>query len=194
MALYIRLIYYSLITEVVIYLLTLIPLTFIPLRFRRTSLDTAGKLVAHPLFQRGAQVLLFVVALTFADTLLRLYNMEVEFHGAHDEAGAGDKHKHTHTETAYEDLAHKSKKFYAHRNLYLSLFTLFMVLVLYRRFNDLYIQVTLEERIKVLESGPSSSGSSSSSTSAAKVIPQPKAATGNASKRAAAGKSDGGDD
>ncbi|KAJ3127320.1 hypothetical protein HK098_006499 [Nowakowskiella sp. JEL0407] len=73
--------------------------------------------------------------------------MENEFHENHDE----HDHTHIHVEDRYEDLKRKAKKFYNHRNMYLSLFSLFMILVLYRRFKDIYDHVVYQEKIEQLQ-------------------------------------------
>ncbi|TPX58158.1 hypothetical protein SpCBS45565_g08061 [Spizellomyces sp. 'palustris'] len=86
-----------------------------------------------------ARVVFLVMTLVFWDTVTRLYRMETEVHPK-------EEGHHSHMDPM-ADLQQKARRFYTQRNLYLSLFAIFMILVDYRRVKDLYLQLVYQEEI-----------------------------------------------
>lgn len=81
-------------------------------------------LLSNESIQWTIRVTLFIIFSVFLDTLFRLRNLsETHEHSDHD---------------SLSDLQFKAKLFYTHRNMYLSMFSLFMVLVNYRRILDVF--------------------------------------------------------
>ncbi|KAI9008309.1 B-cell receptor-associated protein 31-like-domain-containing protein [Gaertneriomyces semiglobifer] len=137
MSLFNRLVYYFLWVELAAFLLTLIPLGFIPLRRRKAFMHAVSNLAKKDAALWIGRLVLFVVGGVFIDTIQRLYRMETEY--KEDPKQMSD--------TVSAELQHKVRLFYTQRNLYLSLFSMFMVLVLYRR---LVYQEELAEQRKIV--------------------------------------------
>ncbi|KAJ3183571.1 hypothetical protein HDU85_002000 [Gaertneriomyces sp. JEL0708] len=129
--------YYFLWVELAAFLLTLIPLGFIPLRRRKAFMHAVSNLAKKDAALWIGRLVLFVVGGVFIDTIQRLYRMETEY--KEDPKQMSD--------TVSAELQHKVRLFYTQRNLYLSLFSMFMVLVLYRRVSDLYLQLVYQEEL-----------------------------------------------
>ncbi|KAI9339206.1 B-cell receptor-associated protein 31-like-domain-containing protein [Zopfochytrium polystomum] len=128
-----------LVTELVLYLISLIPLNFIPLRSRKAAVHAFSKGLANDTVKWLTRLLLLIVGGVFVDTISRLVRLDssLQKHG-HD-------HSHGLTESTLEDLQYKTKLFYSQRNMYLSVMSLFMVLVLFRRMKDVYLILQLQE-------------------------------------------------
>ncbi|KAI8586804.1 B-cell receptor-associated protein 31-like-domain-containing protein [Geranomyces variabilis] len=142
MSLFNQLVYYLLLAELGLYLLTLVPLTFIPIPTRKRVMNSIASLSrAEPIIWT-ARILFFVVAGVFFDTVSRLYRMDVDNLPHLDANGA-----HFHTDSATTEAQKKARLFYTQRNLYLSLFAIFMILVDYRRVRDVYLQLVFQETI-----------------------------------------------
>ncbi|KAJ3029842.1 hypothetical protein HK097_005708, partial [Rhizophlyctis rosea] len=144
MSLFNQLVYYLLIAELSIYLATLVPLHFVPVQTRKTLMNRSHALLKHESIIWGGRIILFVTAGVFFDTLNRLYKIDAELHqDDHD----GHHHHHVNAVSGtMGDLQHKARLFYAQRNLYLSLFAIFMILVLYRRVKDIYLHLIFQEQ------------------------------------------------
>ncbi|KAJ3163727.1 hypothetical protein HK101_000600 [Irineochytrium annulatum] len=125
-------------SEIVIFLLSLVPLNFIPVRSRKAFMQWSGKALANETVVWSARILLLLVGGVFVDTILRLQKLDTALHEKHD-------HHHSTTESTLEDLQYKTKLFYSQRNMYLSLTSLFLVLVLYRRIKDIYLILQLQD-------------------------------------------------
>ncbi|KAI8609549.1 hypothetical protein BC830DRAFT_1150004 [Chytriomyces sp. MP71] len=65
---------------------------------------------------------------------MRLHRLDSELHQGEEKEG----HHHHHYDSPLEEMQFKSKLFYSQRNMYLSLMSLFMTIVLYRRVRDIY--------------------------------------------------------
>ncbi|KND02925.1 hypothetical protein, variant [Spizellomyces punctatus DAOM BR117] len=139
MSLFNQLVYYMLLTELTFYLLTLIPLSFIPIPTRKRIMNSISTLARKDPIVWTARVIFLVMALVFWDTVTRLYRMETEVHPK-------EEGHHSHLDPM-ADLQQKARRFYTQRNLYLSLFAIFMILVDYRRVKDLYLQLVYQEEI-----------------------------------------------
>ncbi|ORY37766.1 hypothetical protein BCR33DRAFT_769590 [Rhizoclosmatium globosum] len=140
MSIFNQLTYYVLLAELGIYLILLIPFTFIPIRARKAAMEFGNKILRNETVVWISRIILLLVGGVFVDTLLRMQKLDSELH-RRDE---GDNHHHHH-ESPLEELQFKSKLFYSQRNMYLSLMSLFMTLVIYRRVKDLYLILQLED-------------------------------------------------
>ncbi|KAI8834315.1 hypothetical protein BC829DRAFT_71104 [Chytridium lagenaria] len=138
MSIFNQITFFVLISEIAIFLLSLVPLTFIPVRTRKAFWI--------------ARIILLLVGGVFVDTVIRLQKLDSALHDRHD-------HGHTNIESTIEDLQYKTKLFYSQRNMYLSL-TSFSWLcrmihitsninsyhsVIYRRMKDIYVILQLQE-------------------------------------------------
>ncbi|KAI9360824.1 B-cell receptor-associated protein 31-like-domain-containing protein [Zopfochytrium polystomum] len=126
--------------ELVAYLLSLVPLTFIPVRSRKAALHACAALLANDTVKWLSRLVLLIVAGVFVDTVSRLYRLDESLHKGHHH------HEHGIGEATLEDLQYKTKLFYSQRNMYLSVASLFMILVLYRRMKDVYLILQLQEQ------------------------------------------------
>ncbi|KAJ3156243.1 hypothetical protein HDU86_004007 [Geranomyces michiganensis] len=142
MSLFNQLVYYLLLAELGLYLLTLVPLTFVPIPTRKRIMHSIASLSRAEPIVWTARILFFVVAGVFFDTVTRLYRMDTDNLPHLDVNGA-----HYHTDSATTEAQKKARLFYTQRNLYLSLFAIFMILVDYRRVRDVYLQLVFQETI-----------------------------------------------
>ncbi|KAI9204196.1 B-cell receptor-associated protein 31-like-domain-containing protein [Polychytrium aggregatum] len=170
MSLFNHLIYYALISEIVIFILLLVPLNFVPLKTRKYIFETVSQIVQHEYIVWAGRLFLVIVGGVFVDTINRLYRLE------HDHAHNHDHSAHEHNALAREAYYdEKIKKLYNQRNMYMSLFSLFMVLVLYRRLKDIYEHILNQQRIRALtdaaKAAESTQGSSATTSSNLKDIP-----------------------
>ncbi|KAI8821688.1 B-cell receptor-associated protein 31-like-domain-containing protein [Fimicolochytrium jonesii] len=158
MSLFNQLVYYMLVGELIVYLLTLVPLSFLPIQTRKNMMNLVSRAARSEPVVWTARIVFFIVAGVFLDTVNRLYRMEVELHStaAALDAAANDMmgqnvgaahHHHVIDSNPLARLEQKARLFYAQRNLYLSLFAIFMILVDYRRIRDVYLQLSYQEEI-----------------------------------------------
>ncbi|KAJ1569742.1 Calcineurin subunit B [Cladochytrium tenue] len=133
--------YYVLIAEVAVYLLSLVPLGFVPVRSKKQALHWLSGALNNETVKWLWRMILLVVAGVFVDTISRLLRLDSSLRDHHGPGG----HAHSVTETTIEDLQYKTKLFYSQRNLYLSVMSLFMVLVLFRRMKDVFLILQLQE-------------------------------------------------
>ncbi|KAI8915284.1 B-cell receptor-associated protein 31-like-domain-containing protein [Powellomyces hirtus] len=145
MSLFNQLVYYLLIGELILYVSTLVPLSFVPIPTRKRIMNSISKLTQSEPVVWTARIVFFVVAGVFLDTVSRLYRMENETGVLHKDV-AGTHHHHL-DNNPLSELQAKARLFYTQRNLYLSLFAIFMILVDYRRVRDVYLQLTYQEQI-----------------------------------------------
>ncbi|KAJ8324586.1 protein localization to endoplasmic reticulum exit site [Batrachochytrium dendrobatidis] len=139
MSLFNKLTYYVLWIEVLFYLLSLIPLSFIAAKTRKDAMNWFGKISSNEYAVWTARIALLIISGVFADNVLRLFKLESETHDH------GHHHNHHSGSSEYTmELQSKYQRFYSQRNVYMSAFTLFMILVLYRRFMDVYRIIQLE--------------------------------------------------
>ncbi|KAJ3097177.1 hypothetical protein HDU97_005096 [Phlyctochytrium planicorne] len=138
MSIFNQITFFVLVAEISIYLITLIPLNFIPVHARKAFMQSSGKLLANDTVVWLARIVLLLVGGVFVDTVIRLRKLDSQLHERHD-------HQHSSIETTIEDLQYKTKLFYSQRNMYLSLTSLFLVIVLYRRIKDIYLTLQLQE-------------------------------------------------
>ncbi|KAI9106174.1 B-cell receptor-associated protein 31-like-domain-containing protein [Phlyctochytrium arcticum] len=146
MSLFNQIVYYLLLAELAFFVVSLVPLTFIPIATRRRLMDRVSALATKQPVVWAARILFFVVTLVFCDTLNRLYKMESEYTKEEQIAHPGHP-----TRDALADLQQKARRFYTQRNLYLSLFAMLMVLVNYFRMKDLYVQLLYQQQIADLK-------------------------------------------
>ncbi|RKP03785.1 hypothetical protein CXG81DRAFT_23620 [Caulochytrium protostelioides] len=141
MALFNLLVFYTLCAEVSVFFLTLVPNEFIPLHYRIATHRAIRRWMANDRVVWIGRMLLLLAGGLFLDTLLRLSRLDAELHHHSFSPAAAGHAGHAAgtvgTTAAVDDLHTKVAKFYAHRNLYLSSFTLVMVIVLWRRFGDM---------------------------------------------------------
>ncbi|KAJ3158670.1 hypothetical protein HDU86_002635 [Geranomyces michiganensis] len=142
MSLFNQLVYYLLLAELGLYLLTLVPLTFVPIPTRKRIMNSIASLSRAEPIVWTARVVFFVVAGVFFDTVTRLYRMDTDNLPQLDVNGA-----HYHADSAVSEAQKKARLFYTQRNLYLSLFAIFMILVNYCRVRDVYLQLVFQETI-----------------------------------------------
>ncbi|KAJ3298086.1 hypothetical protein HK104_011199 [Borealophlyctis nickersoniae] len=147
MSLFNQLVYFMLIGELSVFLLSLIPLHFIPLSTRKTLMNKVHRLLNHESVLWGSRIIVLIVFVVFADTVNRLYKISQEIH-SHDHDGVHHHAQHgTLADIQYKSRLALGSQFYAQRNLYLSLFAIIMILVVYRRMKDIYIHLLLQEQI-----------------------------------------------
>ncbi|KAJ3414689.1 hypothetical protein HDV05_006224 [Chytridiales sp. JEL 0842] len=126
-------------SEVSLFLVSLIPLTFIPVSSRKSMMKYCAKGLKSEFITWSGRFILLLVGFVFIDTLRRLHSLDSALHDRHEH------HGHNHAESPLEDLQYKTKLFYSQRNMYLSAMSLFMVVVLYRRMKDIYQILQLQE-------------------------------------------------
>ncbi|KAJ3387726.1 High affinity cAMP-specific and IBMX-insensitive 3',5'-cyclic phosphodiesterase 9A [Entophlyctis sp. JEL0112] len=136
-----QLTYFVLTTEIAVYLVLLVPLNFVPVKARKSAMQFGAHILRLESVVWISRILLLIVGAVFADTLMRLQRLDSDLHAK--EAHGHDHHHHY--ETPLEELQFKSKLFYSQRNMYLSLMSLFMTIVLYRRVQDLYLILSLQD-------------------------------------------------
>ena len=143
MTLFNQLTFFALIAEIVIFVASLLPTRFISAKKRTEAFDVLSKLSMNEHVQWTSKIILFIILGVFVDTVMRLMRLESD---------SKDEHSfHQSSESAFVELQHKSKRFYAQRNLYLSSFTLFMMLVLYVRFTELYHSASMQMELEALK-------------------------------------------
>ncbi|KAI8610141.1 B-cell receptor-associated protein 31-like-domain-containing protein [Chytriomyces sp. MP71] len=141
MSIFNQLAFVMLIGEIAAYLILLIPMNFIPVRARKAAMNFGASILANDTIVWITRILLLVVGGVFADTLMRLHRLDSELHHGEDKEG----HHHHHYDSPLEEMQFKSKLFYSQRNMYLSLMSLFMTVVLYRRVRDIYQILHLQD-------------------------------------------------
>ncbi|KAJ3066698.1 hypothetical protein HDU98_010018 [Podochytrium sp. JEL0797] len=139
MSIFNQLTYYVLVGELALFLILLIPFTFIPIRARKSAMNWIHKVLTNETVVWISRIVFLLVGGVFVDTLMRMQKLDTELHRRDDEDG------HFHHGTPLEELQFKSKLFYSQRNMYLSLMSLFMTIVIYRRVKDLYLILHLED-------------------------------------------------
>nr|KAJ3419500.1 hypothetical protein HK105_006879 [Polyrhizophydium stewartii] len=132
-----------------------------------------------------SRIAMIVVAGVFVDNVVRLVRIESE---THRNFSALNYPQGT-LEYDFAKLQGKHQRFYAQRNVYLSGFALFMTLVLFRRFRDMYAIAELELEIANLKATPipgtgaakaasSSSTTTTTTTTTSSSKPIPAASNG----------------
>ncbi|KAJ3111251.1 hypothetical protein HK100_002749 [Physocladia obscura] len=134
-----QLTYVVLIGEIATYLVLLIPMTFIPVRARKSAMQFGGRILSNESVVWVSRIIFLLVASVFADTLLRLQRLDSELHSRDSDSS------HHHHDSPLEEIQFKSKLFYSQRNMYLSLMSLFMIIVVYRRVKDIYLILHLQD-------------------------------------------------
>ncbi|KAJ3214869.1 hypothetical protein HDU67_001134 [Dinochytrium kinnereticum] len=138
MSIFNQITFFVLVAEIAVFLLSLIPLNFIPVRSRKAFMQWSGKALANDTVVWLARIVLLLVGGVFVDTIIRLQKLDSALHDRHE-------HSHSSIESTIEDLQYKTKLFYSQRNMYLSLTSLFLVVVIYRRIKDIYLVLQLQE-------------------------------------------------
>ncbi|KAH6560704.1 hypothetical protein BASA62_010314 [Batrachochytrium salamandrivorans] len=149
MSLFNKLTYYMLWVEVALYLASLLPLSFLTAKTRRDGMNWIVKITSNEYAIWTCRIILMIIAGVFADNVLRLLRLDGENH----DSNAHHHNHHSGAEFAY-DLQSKYQRFYSQRNVYMSAFTLFMILVLYRRFLDMYRITQLELDVSATKQSP----------------------------------------
>ncbi|KAJ3059710.1 hypothetical protein HDU98_004332 [Podochytrium sp. JEL0797] len=140
MSIFNQLTYYVLVGELALFLILLIPFTFIPVRARKAAMNWIHKVLMNETVVWISRIVLLLVGGVFVDTLMRMQKLDADLHRRDDDEG-----HHRHHDSPLEELQFKSKLFYSQRNMYLSLMSLFMTIVIYRRVKDLYLILHLED-------------------------------------------------
>ncbi|TPX51517.1 hypothetical protein SeMB42_g01893 [Synchytrium endobioticum] len=139
MSLFNQIVYIVLVLEITIYLfITIVPLTFIPISVRKKAISAARAFLNNRQISFFFQFIMLICVLLLSDTIRRLVHLE-RVSAKHDANPVVDT-------TGCAALKVFSDKFYAQRNLYLSGFSVFMVLVLHQRLSDIYVKLDLQER------------------------------------------------
>ncbi|TPX41611.1 hypothetical protein SeLEV6574_g06004 [Synchytrium endobioticum] len=134
-----QIVYIVLVLEITIYLfITIVPLTFIPISVRKKAISAARAFLNNRQISFFFQFIMLICVLLLSDTIRRLVHLE-RVSAKHDANPVVDT-------TGCAALKVFSDKFYAQRNLYLSGFSVFMVLVLHQRLSDIYVKLDLQER------------------------------------------------
>ena len=140
MSIFNQLTFSTLFIEIVFYVFLMFPISnFI----RKKLLKFINFLLKNQQFQWLMRILLFICFAVFFDTfkkLLKISHEQQEF----------NKNKNN-SQIHFDLLQFKVNLFYSHRNLYLSLFSLFMVLVLYQRIKDISFIMKLQEELEGLK-------------------------------------------
>ncbi|KAJ3353657.1 hypothetical protein HDU83_006566 [Entophlyctis luteolus] len=141
MSIFNQLTYFVLVVEIAAFLVLLVPLNFVPVKARKSAMQFGARILGLESVVWVSRIILLVVGAVFADTLMRLQRLDADLHAK----DAHDNDHHHHYDTPLEELQFKSKLFYSQRNMYLSLMSLFMTIVLYRRVKDLYLILSLQD-------------------------------------------------
>ncbi|RKO92461.1 hypothetical protein BDK51DRAFT_48166 [Blyttiomyces helicus] len=132
------------------------------LNSRKSFMTSTGAILTNEYVVWFSRAILFIVGGVFLETLNRLRKIDAEAHKDDPADGSHHHHQHSTTGSAYThlnssaslppgpstssaDLQHKVRLFYTQRNLYLSLFAMFMILVLWRRIKDIWAALNYEE-------------------------------------------------
>jgi len=143
MTLYYTLVFMLLVTEMVLFLLLILPLPF-PIRRKMFTFISESKLVAK--VQYGMKITFIFILILFIDSVNRVYRVQIELASATEKHQNGAIMGHERTEV-------QARKFYSQRNMYLCGFTLFLSLILNRTYTMILDLLRLEEKIKAYETG-----------------------------------------
>ncbi|KAI8831297.1 B-cell receptor-associated protein 31-like-domain-containing protein [Chytriomyces cf. hyalinus JEL632] len=142
MSIFNQITYFMLVAEIGTFLVLLVPMNFIPVRARKAAMNFGAKILTNDTVVWISRIILLIVGGVFADTLMRLQKLDSALHKGEE---GSEGHHHHHHESPLEELQFKSKLFYSQRNMYLSLMSLFMTVVIYRRVKDIYRILQLED-------------------------------------------------
>ncbi|KAI9348755.1 hypothetical protein DFJ73DRAFT_427830 [Zopfochytrium polystomum] len=150
MSLFDQIAFLVLVAEISLYLASLVPLTFLPVRVRTASLNYGAKFFQLETVKWLTRLLLIIDSGVLADTTVRLTLLELSLHDAHGQHVGGV------SEGGLEDIQFKNRLFYSQRNLFLSIMSLFMFIVVVRRMKDVYALLQSQEMCRMRRRSPKS--------------------------------------
>ncbi|KAI8611913.1 B-cell receptor-associated protein 31-like-domain-containing protein [Chytriomyces sp. MP71] len=136
MSLFNQITYLALVGEIAVFLALLVPLTFVPVSARKAAMEFGARAFKLDAVAWTGRVVLLAIGGVFVDTIVRLHKLDSDLHRGQD---------HAHYDSPLHEMQYKSKLFYSQRNMYLSLMSLVMAVVLYRRVKDLYLILVLQD-------------------------------------------------
>ncbi|KAL2890004.1 putative protein C9E9.04 [Ceratocystis lukuohia] len=156
MTLYYSLVFFLLMFEVGVFFLLIVPMPYKMKKKLFTPVSSYSFISESPLIskiQYWLKITFVFVLILFADSVMRVYRVQIELHAATESAtknmGAGIM-GHERTEV-------QARKFYAQRNMYLCGFTLLLSLILNRTYSMILELIRMEEKVRTFESTKSNS-------------------------------------
>ncbi|KAI9806520.1 MAG: hypothetical protein M1833_003707 [Piccolia ochrophora] len=148
MTLYYSLVFAMLVSEMVLFLLLIVPL---PYTWRRKlfTFISESPLVAKA--QYGMKIAFIAVLILFIDSVNRVYRVQLEQSAGSDNSSGGGRSV---VLGGAERMEVQARKFYSQRNMYLCGFTLFLSLILNRTYMFILDILRLEDRVKRLQGDP----------------------------------------
>ncbi|KAI9805906.1 MAG: hypothetical protein M1825_000520 [Sarcosagium campestre] len=156
MTLYYSLVFVLLVSEMILFMLLVVP---IPFTWRRKLFNFISESPLVAKAQYGLKICFIAVLILFIDSVNRVYRVQVEQNAAHDNSGQGNRPV---VLGGSERMEVQARKFYSQRNMYLCGFTLFLSLILNRTYTMILDVLRLEEKVKQYESDPATKGRASS--------------------------------
>jgi len=154
MTLYYSLVFLLLVTEMLMFLLLIIPL---PFTWRRKLFTFISESPIIAKLQYGLKITFIFILILFIDSVNRVYRVQVELAGYSNDNSSG----RTTTVLGSERMEVQARKFYSQRNMYLCGFTLFLSLILNRTYVLILDVLRLEEQVKRQQGDPAVKGKNS---------------------------------
>lgn len=155
MTLYYSLVFLLLVTEMVIFMVLIIPL---PFTWRRKLFTFISESPIIAKLQYGMKITFIFILILFIDSVNRVYRVQIELAAAHKSQNRGGAA----VLGGSERMEVQARKFYSQRNMYLCGFTLFLSLILNRTYVMILDVLRLEEEVKMFRGGPAVKGKDSS--------------------------------
>jgi len=149
MTLYYSLVFLLLVSEMILFMVLIIPLPF-TVRRKMFTFISESPLVAK--LQYGMKITFIFILILFIDSVNRVYRVQVEL-------AENNKNQAGGAVLGHERMEVQARKFYSQRNMYLCGFTLFLSLILNRTYTMILDVLRLEEKVKRYEGNPKASSS-----------------------------------
>ncbi|KAI9810501.1 MAG: hypothetical protein M1826_003606 [Phylliscum demangeonii] len=146
MTLYYSLVFLMLVSEMIVFMLLVLPL---PFTWRRKLFTFISESPIIAKIQYGLKICFIAVLILFIDSVNRVYRVQVEHAAATDGNAQGRV-----VIGGTERLEVQARKFYSQRNMYLCGFTLFLSLILNRTYMMILDVLRLEEQVKRYQNDP----------------------------------------
>jgi len=151
MTLYYSLVFLLLVSEMILFMLLIVPLPF-TIRRKMFTFISESPLIAK--LQYGMKITFIFILILFIDSVNRVYRVQVELAESNKQQGGS-------AVLGHERMEVQARKFYSQRNMYLCGFTLFLSLILNRTYTMILDVLRLEEKVKKYEGDPKASGKES---------------------------------
>ncbi|KAG9238081.1 BAP31 domain-containing protein [Amylocarpus encephaloides] len=157
MTLYYSLVFVLLVSEMILFMLLIVPLPF-TIRRKMFTFISESPLIAK--LQYGMKITFIFILILFIDSVNRVYRVQVELAETNKNQGGT-------VVMGHERMEVQARKFYSQRNMYLCGFTLFLSLILNRTYTMILDVLRLEEKVKEFEGDTSAGGKDSAKLAAA---------------------------